>query len=203
MKVCSKCLIILFLLSSNLYADVKMPSFFGDNMVVQRDIPLNVWGWASPGEKVTVSFAGQGKTATTDGNGKWIVKLDPLKASKESFELIVSSSIGNQQLKIKNVLVGDVWVCSGQSNMQMAVEDAANAKDEVASSKNPLVRHIAINYSISLYPQDDVPSSKFGWTVAGPQTTGKIHGGRVLFCQGYCEGNRRSHRLDQCQLGWN
>jgi sialate O-acetylesterase len=183
MKVCSKCLIILFLLSSNLYADVKMPSFFGDNMVVQRDIPLNVWGWASPGEKVTVSFAGQGKTATTDGNGKWIVKLDPLKASKESFELIVSSSIGNQQLKIKNVLVGDVWVCSGQSNMQMAVEDAANAKDEVASSKNPLVRHIAINYSISLYPQDDVPSSKFGWTVAGPQTTGKFTAAGYYFAR--------------------
>ncbi len=194
MKAFSKCLFILFFLSANLYADVKMPSFFGDNMVLQRDIPLNIWGWADKGEKVTVSFAGQEKTAIAvdDGNpssskdsavARWIVKLDPLKASSTSQTMTVSSSIGNRQSKIENVLVGDVWVCSGQSNMQMTVGNSANAKNEVDTSGNPLIRHLAIPSSISLYPKDEIPPSKVGWVAACPQTTGNFTAAGYYFAR--------------------
>lgn len=167
MKIFLKSFVLLFFLSVNLCADVKMPSFFSDNMVLQRDIPLNVWGWASPGEAVTVSFAGQTVSAAADNDGKWAVKLAPLQLNKEAQELSVS---GKNKLSFKNVLVGDVWVCSGQSNMQMVVISTTNAKDEIAASENPLIRHIAIPILTSLYPKDDVAPVK--WNIAGPQTTG-------------------------------
>ncbi len=166
MKVFLKCFSLLFILSANLYADVNMPSLFGDNMVLQRDIPLNVWGWASPGENVKVTFAGQTVSSTADNAGKWAVKLAPVTLNKEAQEMTVS---GKNKLSFKNILVGDVWLCSGQSNMELPVLKAADAKDEVASSENPLIRHMAVSPTISLYPQDEVQSNK--WNLAGPQTT--------------------------------
>jgi sialate O-acetylesterase len=171
MKFFLKCISLLFILSANLYADVKMPQLFGDNMVLQRDIPLNVWGLADKGEKVTVSFAGQEKQSTAGEDGRWMVKLDPLKVSSTAQTMTVSSSqiSKSPNLQFKNVLVGDVWVCSGQSNMELPVLKAANAKEEVASSENPLIRHMSISPTISLYPQDEVQSNK--WNVAGPQAT--------------------------------
>jgi sialate O-acetylesterase len=196
MRVFSKCLILLFILSANLYADVKMPPFFGDNMVLQRDIPLNVWGWADKGEKVTVSFMGQEKTAIAvdDGNpssskdsaaARWIVKLDPLKAASTPQTMTVSSSqiSKSPNLQFKNVLVGDVWICSGQSNMQMVVSGSTNAKEEIAASENPLIRQMAIGPTISLYPQDDISPSKLGWVVAGPLTTASFTAAGYFFAR--------------------
>lgn len=196
MKIFPKCFIMLLFLSANLYADVKMPPVFSDNMVLQRDIPLNVWGWADKGEKVTVSFAGQEKTAIAvdDGNpssskdsavARWIVKLDPLKVSSTSQTMTVSYSqiSKSPNIQIKNVLVGDVWVCSGQSNMQMTVGNSANAKLEIDSSENPLIRHMAIPSSISLYPKDELPPSKFGWVTADPQTTANFTAAGYFFAR--------------------
>ncbi|OGV39623.1 MAG: hypothetical protein A2020_02855 [Lentisphaerae bacterium GWF2_45_14] len=159
------CFAILFLACAILHANVKMPSIFSDDMVLQRDIPLNVWGWASPSEKVTVSFAGQTVSADADKNGKWEVKLNPVPLNKDAQEMTVS---GKNKLIFKNVLVGDVWVCSGQSNMQMAVNGVLDAGNEIASSNNLLIRQIKINTKTALYPKDDVSSSK--WTPASPQT---------------------------------
>jgi sialate O-acetylesterase len=157
-----------------------MPSFFSDNMVLQRDIPLNVWGWASPGENVNVSFAGQTLSSTADNAGRWETKLAPLKLNREAQEMTVS---GKKKLSFKNVLVGDVWVCSGQSNMQMMVLDAANAKDEIASSGNPLIRHIAIPYysPLSLYPKDDISTPP--WLVSRPETSGKFTAAGYYFAR--------------------
>lgn len=167
MRAFLKCFAVLFFVSANLCADVKMPSFFSDNMVLQRDIPLNIWGLASPEEKVTVSFAGQTVSATAGTDGKWAVKLQPVQLNKEAQELSVS---GKNKLSFKNVLVGDVWVCSGQSNMAWVVSNTINAKDEIAASENPLIRHILVATSISLYPKDDLNCSK--WNLASPSTTG-------------------------------
>lgn len=169
MRICKVTMTILAagMLSWTLSAAVKMPKIFGDNMVLQRDIPAPVWGWADKGEKVTVSFSGQEKTATAGEDGRWMVKLDPLKASKDPAELKVT---GTDVVAIKNVLVGEVWICSGQSNMQMGVGGVLNAKEEIESSANPLIRHIKVKNTQSPRKLDDITGGT--WAVASPQTTG-------------------------------
>ena len=105
---------------------MNLPAVFSDHMVLQREAPVPVWGTSAPGEIVTVSFAGQTKTAAADTNGQWSVRLDPLPASAESREMTVTGSVRDPQAKpgdgplihrIQDVLVGEVWVGSGQSNM--------------------------------------------------------------------------------------
>ena len=122
-------------LSSN--ADVKLPNVLNSNMVLQRDMPVPIWGWADKGEKVTVSFAGQKKSATVGKNGEWMVKLDKLKASAKPATLTVK---GNNEIKLENILVGEVWICSGQSNMEWRVSQCANPKEEIAKSNHPHIR---------------------------------------------------------------
>ena len=161
-----KCFVFFFTISAVLHANVKMPAIFGNNMVLQRDIPLNVWGWASPGEKVTVTFAGQNVSVTADKDGSWIVKLNPVKLNKLPENMTVS---GKNKLTFKNILVGDVWICSGQSNMEMMVASTLNAKKEISSSDNPLIRQIKISHKSSLYPKNNLVSSK--WVAASPKTT--------------------------------
>ncbi|MHC5058063.1 MAG: sialate O-acetylesterase [Planctomycetota bacterium] len=101
-------------LSSGALAEVRVPAVFGDNMVLQRELPVPVWGTASPGERVTVSFAGQEVGATADGDGRWMVRLAPLETSKTERRLTVR---GSNTVTFKGVVVGEVWLCSGQSNM--------------------------------------------------------------------------------------
>lgn len=174
MRICKVALTFLSvcMLSWTLAAEVKMPKIFGDNMVLQRDMPAPVWGWAAPNEKVTVEFGAQKKEAIADAQGKWMVKLDPLKASSTPQAMTVSSSdiSKSPSLQIKNILVGEVWICSGQSNMEMAVRDVLNAKEEIESSANPLIRHIKVQNTQSPKKLDDITGG--AWVVASPQTTG-------------------------------
>src|SRR5688500_11328435 len=106
-------IVVLFLCARVARAGVKLPAIFGDHVVLQRDAKIPVWGTAEPDEKVTISAAGQSKTATADAKGKWRVVLDPIDAH-EPIELAVS---GKNSITFKDVLVGEVWLCSGQSNM--------------------------------------------------------------------------------------
>jgi sialate O-acetylesterase len=127
----------LLLSSSLLHAEVKLSKVFTPHMVLQRDINAPIWGTAAAGEEVVVEFAGQKKTAKAGADGKWSVKLDPMPASAESRTLTVGG------IKIDDVLVGDVWIGSGQSNMDMVVQSYV-ANDPVldAASKQsyPLLR---------------------------------------------------------------
>src|SRR6266478_3367554 len=100
---------------------MKLNQLFSANMVLQRDVPLPIWGTAKPGDEIAVTFAGQTKHASADAAGKWRVTLDPLPASAEPRELVVQSKIENQKTTITGVLVGEVWICSGQSNMEWPV----------------------------------------------------------------------------------
>ncbi len=104
---------LLGLLASGLtaHADVKPHRVFTDHMVLQRDINVNVWGWAAPGEKVGVQFSGQDLSALADSNGKWTVKLAPMKANPTPQNLTVT---GKNKIELTDILVGDVWLCSGQ-----------------------------------------------------------------------------------------
>jgi sialate O-acetylesterase len=155
---------------------LTLPRVFSDNMVLQRDRPVPVWGWAPSGEKVTVAFAGQTKTATADTEGKWMVTLDPLKASKEPAALTVS---GSRTLTIQNVLVGEVWFCSGQSNMEWLLSKALNAEAEIAAADHPLIRHFRGSNKPSLEKLDDYANG--GWAVCSPKTAGNFTAAGYFF----------------------
>jgi sialate O-acetylesterase len=118
-------------------ADVTLPKVLGSGMVLQRDLPVPVWGWADPGENVAVSFAGQTKISKAGDDGKWMVMLDPLKANSKAGRLTV---MGNNMISLDNLLVGEVWICSGQSNMEWSLGGAMNAKEEIAAADHPLIR---------------------------------------------------------------
>jgi len=151
--------------------ELNLAAMFSDHMILQHDQPVPVWGWATPGEEVTVEFAGQKKTTTAGAGGKWLVKLDPLKVNAEPRDLKVNG------LVIHDVLVGDVWLCSGQSNMAMTIDGrtgwlyiggVANAKEEVRNSANPLLRQFYVDWKTDTKPQEQCTGN---WTVAGPDTT--------------------------------
>src|ERR1019366_4864631 len=122
-------------------------------MVLQREMPVPIWGTASPGEAVTIIFSGQMKATKADDKGNWQVKLDPLKAGGP-FELVAA---GTNKLTFANVLVGEVWVCSGQSNMQWALKQTEKADDEIAASAN-----------------DQLRLNQGEWQAAGPGSSGQF-----------------------------
>jgi len=144
-------------------ADVKLPAIFSDNMVLQRDITVPIWGWGEPGEKVTVTLAGTKATAVADADGKWLVKLPAMKAGGP-VEMTVS---GNSTVTVKNVLIGEVWLCSGQSNMAWPVSEAANAKQEIAAANYPNIRFFSVVRTAAASPQEDC---KGIWTDCRPET---------------------------------
>jgi len=148
-------------------ADVKLPAIFGDNMVLQRDMKVPVWGWASPDEKVTVSIAGQKQSATAGKDGRWRVKLDALKAG-ESLEMTVE---GKTKITLKNILVGEVWAGSGQSNMEMSVGGCLEAAKEIAGAAYPEIRLFTVEKAVSEKPLDDC---KGRWVLCSPDTVGSF-----------------------------
>ena len=111
-------------------ADVKLPAIFSDHMVLQQGLPITVWGWADDGEKVTVKVQGQEATTVTSGK-KWSVKLKPLTASATPTVLAVA---GKTRIELRDVLVGEVWVCSGQSNMEWPLRASDRKSTRLNSS---------------------------------------------------------------------
>ncbi|MFZ1527188.1 MAG: sialate O-acetylesterase [Ferruginibacter sp.] len=140
-------------------AQIKPANIFGDDMVLQRNKPIPVWGWATPGEKLTVKFNRQSKTTIAAKDGKWLVTLNPEKAGGP----YALSFISKNKTELKNIYVGDVWICSGQSNMEWTVANAQNGAAEVANANYPLIRHIKILNETSSKPKNDI--SKTNWKV--------------------------------------
>jgi sialate O-acetylesterase len=150
-------------------ADLKIAAVFSDHMVLQRDKPVPVWGWADAGENITIEFAGRKKSTIADDTGKWQVKLDPMAASAESRPLTVQSGKPERKLQVQDVLVGEVWLGSGQSNMAMRVSGAQNYKSEQATANLPLIR--AFNEASKASAK--VPADASGkWVVCSPDTVG-------------------------------
>ncbi|HUS92762.1 MAG TPA: hypothetical protein VM695_12970 [Phycisphaerae bacterium] len=134
---------------------IRLPNIFGDRMVLQRGKPVKVWGWAEPGEKLTVRFAGQSKPAVADAKGDWSVTLDPMQASCDGRELVVEAQSG--KVALADVLVGEVWICGGQSNMEWSLRSSRDADVEVPSAKYPAVRFIRLPHIARSQPQSDFP----------------------------------------------
>ena len=145
-------------------ADVKPQALISDGMVLQRDMEVPIWGTADDGEQVTVSFQGQEAT-TTAKDGKWLVRLQPLKAGGPA-EMTIT---GKNKLPIKDVLVGEVWICSGQSNMEMSLKGTANAQKDIAKSRNPNLHLFTVPKLGLEKPGEDV---KGKWSECGPDTVG-------------------------------
>lgn len=142
-------------------AQIRLPRLVRDSMVLQRDIPVNIWGWASPGEKIRVSFNGKTARTTADGKGDWIIKLPSLKAGGPfTMELH-----GKNDLVLKDVLVGDVWLCTGQSNMvhQMGIHNVLYEED-IAKANYPQIRQFWVPTVANMQgEQSDLNSGNWSW----------------------------------------
>lgn len=149
--------------------DLSLASIFSDHMVLQRDKPVPVWGWAEPGDQVTVDFAGQRRSAEAGVDGKWLVRLEPLATNATPGTLTVTSAKSGGPLTVADVLVGEVWLGSGQSNMAMQVARAADFDREKATANLPLVRQFREASDGAAEPQ---PRGKGSWAVCTPDTVG-------------------------------
>jgi len=153
-------------LSIQVRANVILPRFISNGMVLQRGIAIPVWGWAEAGEKVEVAFKGKTYKTITGIDNKWKIQLDQSKEGGP-FELIIK---GANLIKVEDVLVGDVWFCSGQSNMEYELYKAAEKyPNEIANSENDQIRHFQVKRNNSFTPLDNVESIK-GWEKASPKT---------------------------------
>ncbi|QSW87077.1 hypothetical protein J0383_12300 [Flavobacterium endoglycinae] len=159
---------ILLIISAISSANVRMPILFSDGMVLQRDKQIPIWGFADANESIEIHFNKQIKKTTADKNGKWTVNLAAEKAGGP-FELVV---IGKNKITIKNVLVGEVWICSGQSNMEFQVSKTMNAEKEIADANYSMIRHFGIAQDLSGTPKEDLKQGK--WEEATKQNVGNF-----------------------------
>ncbi|MCF7848834.1 MAG: sialate O-acetylesterase [Kiritimatiellales bacterium] len=170
-------LVAVLLVSVSSFAELRLAAAFSDNMVLQRDQKVPVWGWVNPGEAVTVKFAGQEISGKAGKDGKFMVRLKKMDANKTPQALVVETASG-KKLEVKNVLVGEVWLCSGQSNMQMSVGSAQNPEDEQKSANHPLIRMFLTDLKASKELQAECTGT---WAVCSPDTVLKFSATAYFF----------------------
>src|SRR5215471_15220892 len=154
--------VVCFVTTPGARANVRLPAIFSDNMVLQQDARVPVWGWADEGEEVTVRFRDQ-LSKTKAKNGKWMVKLHGLKPGGPDVLMVQ----GKNHLDFTNVLVGEVWVCSGQSNMEWPLKNSFESEADITAATNSLLRLLVVPKVKANTPQDDF---KGQWKVASPET---------------------------------
>ena len=191
--------LIMMLCAGAAQAELSMPTVFSDNMVLQRGKPVPIWGSADPDGSVSVSFAGQTKTTAADKSGQWLIRLDPLTSSAKGQKLSVTSTgkPGAENLAFTNVLVGDVWLCSGQSNMDYEVAGGRRGKRNLlekfdAEANYPAIRHFAVPEKSAVTELDD--TAKTTWAVCSPATVSQFS------AVGYFYG-RMIHRQTDVPIG--
>jgi sialate O-acetylesterase len=163
------------------HADIRLPRLVGDNMVLQRDAPITIWGWADPGERVAIAFRDQRRKTRADAHGNWSVTLAPLSAGgPDSMRLAAHRTI-----ILSNILVGDVWLASGQSNMEFPLQSqdgfggVNDAEREVAQAHYPSMRLFLVTRDAALTPRQDVRSD--GWQAVTPANVGRFSAVAYLF----------------------
>jgi sialate O-acetylesterase len=164
----AKFLLVFLLLTgtSEVQSNVKPNSLFSDNLVLQRGVEVPVWGWAGENEKVTVEFNGQ-TVLTTTIRGKWMVKLKPMKEGGP-FTMTIK---GENTVLIKNILVGEVWICAGQSNMEWALSRSTGGEEASSGSTNPNLRIFNVPHNVKMEPDSNVNAN---WVISGPKSTKTI-----------------------------
>jgi sialate O-acetylesterase len=155
-------------------AEVKLPALISDGMVLQQGVKVNIWGIADPGERVTVTLKDQKASAVADSDGQWKVRLGPLTPGGP-FTLTIT---GKNTITLHDVLVGEVWVCSGQSNMGLTVSSVNNAQDEIARADSPMLRLFTVGPAVAEKPQRDV---KGYWVPTRPETVSNFSAAAYFF----------------------
>lgn len=145
-------------------ADLRLPSIFGSHMVLQQDKPIVLWGWDQPGQQVAVQIDNNTATASANDAGEWKVTLPPLKASGSPIAVTVT---GSSKVTFDDVLVGEVWICSGQSNMEFGIGNTINGKQEIANADYPDIRLMKVDKSWKPSPQADMTGQ---WKVCTPES---------------------------------
>jgi sialate O-acetylesterase len=143
---------------------------FGDNMVLQRGKPIRIWGWARPGELIRIDMAGHSASAVTQTEGRWQVELEP-PASGGPYTLVISAP--DQVVTLKEILIGDVWLCGGQSNMELGLARVQNGAEEIRSADHPEIRLFRVGSHVAYAPAATPQGS---WKICSPQTAGENGG---------------------------
>lgn len=167
MKVQALALALLLPVALPAGAGLRLAGLFGDAMVLQREAPIPVWGWAAAGETVQVTLGRSRATARAGADGRWVATLPPRHAGGPH-ELVVRGA--RQRHTLRDVWIGDVWLCSGQSNMEWTLAQASDAAREIATAHHPRIRHVKLPRRASLLPQDDIAPTP--WQAASPATAG-------------------------------
>ena len=162
--------------STPLHADIRLPALIGHHMVIQRNAPYPVWGWADPGEKVIVTFNGKKASATAGADSIWKATLTPMSAGGPYTMTIRGKNI----ITLYNILVGDVWICSGQSNMVWPVKYSANPEREIWNGTHPTIRLFMVKKAG--YP-DPIPDCQGPWQECTPHTVGDFSGVAYYFAR--------------------
>ena len=157
-------------------AALRLPNFLASHMVLQRDAPITIRGWGKAGEQVRVTLGNEKVSTKVNKDGQWELSLKPRKASAKPVELTVQS--GDESLTLKDILIGEVWVCSGQSNMEFRLPHAENGKEEVAGAGFPQIRFLNVSGAYAAHPLDDV---KGKWVACTPESAGEIYAVAYFF----------------------
>jgi sialate O-acetylesterase len=164
MNLQSLAAVCLLLLSSlQVYSNVRLPRIIGDNMVVQRDKAVKIWGWADKGETVTISFNNQIKKIKADQQGKWLISLDAMKEGGP-YEMTVK---GKNSIILKNILIGEVWLCGGQSNMEWPMARTTNSEEEISKADYKGIRIFQVPKNVQFKPVEDIEQGE--WKIVTPE----------------------------------
>jgi sialate O-acetylesterase len=176
---------ILMLLLSSVFAtgNVRLPALVSEGMVLQRDSRINIWGWASPGEKVCIKFNHNTWSTVTDSKGNWIIALPPMKAGGP----FIMEVKGENSITVENIMIGDVWFCSGQSNMVLPMERVKERyPDEIKNANYPEIRNFFIPTASDVTKvHDDLPPGK--WISASPENVLGFGAVTYFFAKSICE----------------
>jgi sialate O-acetylesterase len=167
MKKIIYCFLIVILGVSSLSAQLKISKLFSNNAILQRGLQLPVWGTAKPGETITVNFNNLNFTTITQDDGKWNTILPKMEAGGP-YSMMISTN--TEKTTFENILIGDVWLCSGQSNMEWQLTNSNNAETEIANANDDQIRHFMVPHSYSFLPQDTLAGGT--WEICSPETAG-------------------------------
>ncbi len=162
-------ILIFWCLTNSLAAQIELAGIFTNNMVLQRDVEIPVWGWSTKGKIITLIFKNNTYQAKADKTGKWQIKLPPTPAGG-TYQMTVTD--GASEKTLNNILFGDVWVCSGQSNMEWTVDNSMFAQNEMMNAKDQQIRHFKVARNTSIVPTEKLEGSS--WEVTSPETVGKF-----------------------------
>jgi sialate O-acetylesterase len=161
--------VILLLLNYTAFGQIRLARLFTDHVVLQRQKNIPVWGWANANEKITVTLATQTQTSQANSEGKWMVNFTPLEAGGP---FVMTATAKSGTITVKDILIGEVWLCSGQSNMEWKTAQANNFSEEKKQANFPAIRHFFVEHEVTMTPQTALKSGE--WKIASAETIGEF-----------------------------